>query len=242
MGLCTLPARVSEETEHEYLLIDLARNMLVRPHRRVPLVPEHTRLYHNCYYGLSRFDLARCDTIKTLKEQFRGANQAPMQHKKYKFIEDTINTFREYQNWLVEVIVNAVVTCLPPKAKTSKFFLDNEASIIYLVVGVIHTMFASSPFSLFGFLGSPVIGVTSLTSIDMNSIIQTFKSEHKEFFTNLFRTQLFSAYSFTLYAAVDTKLHYSKETLKKLKELIAMEEKSKEVLLEYGRCGVHSQV
>jgi len=74
---------------------------------------------------------------------------------------------------------------------------------------------------------------------NMAHVISCFAEEHQAFFTNFLRTQLFSVHSQLLYNRIaESGSGKDQEVLGMLTQLILMEEKSKEVLQEYGRCGI----
>jgi hypothetical protein len=89
----------------------------------------------------------RYDTISFHKQQFHDLQQAPLQHRKYKFIEDILNTFRDYQTWIGEEISYAILSasssCSSSVSATSSTpslsvvapaiqFLDSKESIVSL--------------------------------------------------------------------------------------------------------------
>lgn len=88
-------------------------------------------------------DLARYDTISFHKQQFHDLHQAPLQHRKYKFIEDILNTFRDYQIWITEEISFAILSASTSSGVPSSShlisaapaiqFLDSKESISYII-------------------------------------------------------------------------------------------------------------
>lgn len=81
-------------------------------------------------------DHLRYDTISFHKQQFHGLQQAPLQHRKYKFVEDVLNTFRDYQVWITEEISFAILSASSSSGSSQAVasapaiqFLDSKESI-----------------------------------------------------------------------------------------------------------------
>lgn len=72
--------------------------------------------------------------------------------------------------------------------------------------------------------------------------MQHFSASDRDFFTNFMHTQMFSMHAQYLFQDMETKLVSSSICLQKLKDLIAMEEKSREVLKHYSKTGVQDKV
>eukprot|EP00026_Physarum_polycephalum_P003351 Phypoly_transcript_03361.p1 GENE.Phypoly_transcript_03361~~Phypoly_transcript_03361.p1 ORF type:complete len:700 (+),score=107.38 Phypoly_transcript_03361:131-2230(+) len=198
MGSCILPP-VDTLWQHDFLLVDLDQHNIIKPSRAVPPLPGYQKLY---------------DTISFHKQQFHNLQQAPLQHRKYKFIEDILNTFRDYETWITEEISYAILSASTSTSSAGP---------------------SSSSFSV-----APAIQF--LDSKENNaSILQHFSSTDREFFTNFMHTQMFSVHASDLFHDMETKLISSTICLQKLKDLILMEEKSRDVLKHYSKTGVHDK-
>lgn len=81
-----------------------------------------------------------------------------------------------------------------------------------------------------------------MTILDNANILQHFASSDRDFFSNFMHTQMFSMHAHYLFQDMESKLTSSTICLQKLKDLIMMEEKSREVLKHYSRTGVQDKV
>ncbi len=77
---------------------------------------------------------------------------------------------------------------------------------------------------------------------DSKSTLQHFAATDREFFSNFMHTQMFSMHASHLFQEMEEKLASSSICLQKLKDLILMEEKSREVMREYSRTGIQDKV
>jgi len=74
---------------------------------------------------------------------------------------------------------------------------------------------------------------------NMGHVVTCFEEEDRAFYQNFLHTQLFSVHSKDLFHSIaSSESGKDAEVLGMLKQLILMEEKSREVLHEYARCGV----
>ncbi|KAF2072012.1 hypothetical protein CYY_006675 [Polysphondylium violaceum] len=85
--------------KRDYLIVDIDNKKLIYPESILPpSLPGKKKL-------LNTLTVHR-------KELLDLQNQIPIDHLKHRFTQNIINTFREYQEWLVDQISTGVITCI----------------------------------------------------------------------------------------------------------------------------------
>jgi len=149
-----------------------------------------------------------CESIANHKHQCSELHKTPLQHRRAKLVEDVINDFKENNNYIIEEVSGAVLSIFEKRAAKSGH-------------------------------KSPAVNFLD-DDQNVSQVLSKFDSDHHAFYNNFLRTQLFSVHALDLFMSIaafgdDTK---DQEMMGILQQLILMEEKSKEVLQEYARCGV----
>jgi len=149
-----------------------------------------------------------CEAIAHHKHQYGELQHAPLQHRRAKLGEDIMNAFKANNKFIIDEVSRAVLTVFEGSGNKT-----------------------AHPSPEVNFLDDDE---------NMGHVLSSFDPDHQAFYGNFLRTQLFSVHAHDLFKSIaqcgdDGK---DQEMLGMLQQLILMEEKSKEVLQEYARCGV----
>eukprot|EP01132_Coremiostelium_polycephalum_P000848 gene848-1057_t len=151
------------------------------------------------------------------KEIFELQNKIPLDHLKNRYVQDTLSTFREYHVWMIDQISTGVITCInnmyiaPAAGSVS---IDPPSSVELLNRQSIHFLEDQN---------------------NIKDIIQCLPEKYRNFFSSFFHTQLFAVNAVNLMRSIKNTHQNSINLIEKLESLIQLEEKSKEVLMEYQR-------
>eukprot|EP01133_Synstelium_polycarpum_P013348 gene13348-15701_t len=153
---------------------------------------------------------------KKLKETFKMQNKIPFEHLKNRYVQSIIMTFRDYHGWLVDQISAGVITCINNMYMTSatspNTTIDAPSSIELLNKQSIHFL-----------------------EDHLKQIVACLPENYQVFFSAFFHTQMFAVNAVKLMLTIQERHKTNISQIEKLEALIQMEEKSKEVLIEYQR-------
>ncbi|GAM26728.1 hypothetical protein SAMD00019534_099030 [Acytostelium subglobosum LB1] len=150
------------------------------------------------------------------KETFKLQNKIPYDHLKNRHVQNIIATFNEYHSWLSEQISSGVIACINTKGTTAN--ATNNGTI-------------DAPSSI------ELVNKQSIHFLEdqFKQVAECLPESYQKFFEQFFHTQMFGVNAVRLMLSIQDRHKTNINQIEHLESLIQMEEKSKEVLIEYQK-------